>query len=239
MTPMKKTNKLSTTRLGTYLSLTLGAGVLGSHEADAKIINLDLTGYTGLNGGLASGSYVSTGNLDPNPGGPVITFNLFNAGYKGVSGGYSSATHYYTTSIAYHRGYASPVKFAKGASIGDQYRFSYSPTTTAFQTPGYSGYYGTYGNYTSPNFGPKSYLGFATPGGYCGWLEATWDGTDFQILSGAFQDDGSAIAAGDAGATDAVPEPSQVASSLLLLALGSAGVLANRRRKAASGAVAA
>ncbi len=74
-------------------------------------------------------------------------------------------------------------------------------------------------------------MGFKTAQGNYGWLEVTWAGaTDtFQIYSGAYESVANvAILAGDTG-TSAVPEPGQVASSLLLLALGAAGVAIQRQ----------
>ena len=77
-------------------------------------------------------------------------------------------------------------------------------------------------------------MGFKTAQGNYGWLEVTWAGaTDtFQIYSGAYESVANvAILAGDTGGgTSAVPEPGQVASSLLLLALGAAGVTIQRQR---------
>jgi hypothetical protein len=87
-------------------------------------------------------------------------------------------------------------------------------------------------NAESPDFGPGSYMGFKTAQGNLGWLEVTWDSDSevFEIYSGAYESvAGVPIAAGDTG-TSAVPEPGQVASSLLLLALGAAGVAIQRQR---------
>jgi hypothetical protein len=91
-----------------------------------------------------------------------------------------------------------------------------------------------YGPDESPDFGSGSYMGFQTAQGNYGWLQATWNGTTdtFQIYSGAYESVANvAILAGDTGGgTSAVPEPGQVASSLLLLALGAAGVAIQRQR---------
>ena len=77
-------------------------------------------------------------------------------------------------------------------------------------------------------------MGFKTAQGNFGWLEVTWAGaTDtFQLYSAAYESvAGVAILAGDTGGgTSAVPEPGQVASSLLLLTLGAAGVAIQRQR---------
>ena len=214
---MKKANSLSATRLGTYLSLALGAGALGSHEANAAIVNLDLTGFTGMNGGAAYGGYTYTPNLGNAHSGKIY-FSFFN--HYGYSGVYSRISPIANAGTA-----ASPVNFSKGSSIGSASFVSSNPYSNyqVFQKGSY---------YTSPNFGTESYLGFKSQNGDYGWLEATWDGTDFQVLAGAFDDTGAAILAGNTG-TVPVPEPTQ-AASLLLLALGSAGVLATRRRKAAA-----
>jgi hypothetical protein len=77
-------------------------------------------------------------------------------------------------------------------------------------------------------------MGFKTAQGNLGWLEVTWDSVSevFEIYSGAYESvAGVPILAGDTvGGTSAVPEPGQVASSLLLLALGAAGVAIQRQR---------
>ena len=64
-------------------------------------------------------------------------------------------------------------------------------------------------------------------------MEVTWASAtgQFQVLSAAYEDViGTGISAGDTGGSAAVPEPGQVASSLLLLTLGAAGVAIQRQR---------
>jgi hypothetical protein len=73
------------------------------------------------------------------------------------------------------------------------------------------------GSYSSPNFGPGSYMGFKTAQGNYGWLEVTWDGTNFEILSGAYETDpGDTIYAGQGAGPAAVPEPGTWAAAALL-----------------------
>jgi hypothetical protein len=62
---MKSPSNHPTTRLGTYLTLALGAGALGSHEAQAAIVNIDISSISGNNAGIANGSSRSF-NLTPN-----------------------------------------------------------------------------------------------------------------------------------------------------------------------------
>jgi hypothetical protein len=74
-------------------------------------------------------------------------------------------------------------------------------------------------------------MGFRTATGNYGWLEVTWNSTsnEFQILSGAYEDQvGVAILAGDTG-TAAVPEPSTFAMGALLS--GGVAFVAWRKRR--------
>ena len=123
--------------------------------------------------------------------------------------------------------FATPVKFTPNQSI-DSSAYWTDTVRSAFKLS-YMSY-----NDESPDFGPGSYMGFKTAQGNYGWLRVTWDSEseDFQIYSGAYESVANvAILAGDTGGgTSAVPEPRQVASSLLLLTLGAAGVALNRRQ---------
>ena len=135
----------------------------------------------------------------------------------GIMGGYPYL------SFAAGSSSATPVKFTLGESISSSANWIMGPSS-----------YFSFFSYESPDFGAGSYMGFKTAQGNFGWLEATWtSATDtFQIYSGAYESVANvAILAGDTGGgTSAVPEPGQVASSLLLLALGAAGVAIQRQR---------
>ena len=199
-------------RLGTYLTITVGAGTLAG-TADAAIVNLDI-GPSGLDIGGVNGGVVGgvKKTISPFPGGGKL--NLYHdVGYKGLGGDNNLR-------FAYNGSWASPRKFAANAVIDNSADWTGSYKYTVFQ----------YGAYESPDFGPNSFMGFETANGNYGWLEVTWDSAtyNFEILSGAYEDlPGVAI---QAGAMAAVPEPASVLGTIGLLA-GGAFV---RRRKVAA-----
>jgi hypothetical protein len=186
--------------------------------AEAAIITIDITstgfGIDGVNAGLQYGEILMKPNF-PISGARIDVFvgYLNRTGIRGYSG----------IKFAAGSSYASPVNFTINQSIG----------SLASWNDGDSNFF-KYGPVESPDFGAGSYMGFKTAQGNYGWLEVTWAGaTDtFQIYSGAYESVANvAILAGDTGGgTSAVPEPGQVASSLLLLALGAAGVAIQRQR---------
>jgi len=210
---------------------SVGAGILGTHSAEAAIVTIDI-GPSGFNiEGVNGGEFGSSNSIDNFPmsgGGRLIVWNT--TGYSGVSGSnYGSYDSVFATNGAYH----SPINFSGGATIGNSFTGTWTAKTSfsAFRAYG-----------LSPNFGPDSYLGFRTTQGNYGWIEATWDGTDFQLYSAAYEDvAGASIVAGDTGSgVAAVPEidPNGLASGLSLV-MGSAAMLEQRRRKRAAVAAAA
>jgi hypothetical protein len=225
--PMKAThsNKRSITqnsnRLAAYLASGIGAGLVATPVADAAIVTIDLTsngfGLDGVNAGLSYGigSHTDKPNFPISGGGMIRAFNSdVIKGIRGVN----------SLRFAVGSGFTNPVKFTLSQSID----------SSATWDAGWNGNrsYFKFGSYESPDFGAGSYMGFKTAQGNYGWLQATWAGaTDtFQIYSGAYESVANvAILAGDTG-TSAVPEPGQVASSLLVLALGAAGVAIQRQR---------
>jgi len=118
---------------------------------------------------------------------------------------------------------ASVFKFSAGASIGSGSQFNDNYNFTAFQSTGV----------TAANFTTNNYVGFrfGTAGNYnYGWLQTTWDGTNFQINSGAYES--TANTAILAGAS--VPEPGTLTlGSLALLAGGGAAVRRYRKQRQA------
>ena len=210
--------KQNSNRLAAYLATGIGAGLVATPAADAAIVTIDITStgfdLDGPNAGVSPGSTTSKLNFPFSGGGTIQARNNY-LGDMGLSG--SSGLNFASGSE-----YATPVKFTLDQSIDSSANWQ-------------GGYYSVfkYGNSEfSPDFGSGSYMGFKTAQGNFGWLEVTWSGaTDtFQIYSGAYESVANvAILAGDTG-TSAVPEPGQVASSLLLLTLGAAGVAIQRQR---------
>jgi hypothetical protein len=217
----KRSMKQNSNRLAAYLATGIGAGLVATPVADAAIVTIDLTsngfGLDGVNAGLSYGigSHTDKPNFPISGGGMIRAFNSdVIKGIRGVN----------SLRFAVGSNFASPVKFTLNQSIDSSANWSSGEIFPVFKRDGDE----------SPDFGAGSYMGFKTAQGNYGWLEVTWaQATDtFQFYSGAYESvAGVAILAGDTGGgTSAVPEPGQVASSLLLLALGAAGVAIQRQR---------
>ncbi len=196
-------------RLGAYLAAGVGVGTLGT-TAEAGIITIDVSGFNGINGGVPSGSYAY---VELTPGGGDL--EIMNGAY-GIIGLDGDVGLYF----AYDGGYVSPTKLSAGMTVDSSLFFTDYDAYSAFRI--------TYDSttYASPDFGPGSYMGFVDGLGRFGYLEVTWNSSldQFQILSGAYEDvSGVGIVIPNA----AVPEP----STLGLMALGAAGLLAARARK--------
>lgn len=208
-------------RLGAYLAAGLGASTVATPVADAAIVNINIgpSGFNigGVNAGL--GLYNSTYRYFPDSGQGILW--LGNQEFLSVLGGA------YVTGLAlFYGGFfatdsaapASPTRFALNAPINGSSNFTYNGYNgvSFFKVAGgdpYDGYF----SYLSPNFGPGSYMGFKTANNSFGWLEVTWNGTDFEILSGAYETDpGVAILAGQGAGPAAVPEPGTWAAAALL-----------------------
>ena len=223
----KRSIKQNSNRLAAYLATGIGAGIVATPVAEAAIVTIDITstgfGIDGVNAGLSSS--------DPdNDSRDVDNFPILGSGTLAIYSMpslYTGISSFNNLSIASGNSTASPTNFSQNQSIGSS--ATWVSGGVDFVNPFFK-----YGSYESPDFGSGSYMGFKTAQGNYGWLEVTWAGaTDtFQIYSGAYESvAGEAILAGDTGGgTSAVPEPGQVASSLLLLALGAAGVTIQRQR---------
>lgn len=236
MNPSRQSNA-ARRRAAAAAIASVGAGILGTQSAEAGIVTIDLASagsngvdISGTNAGLPTGSqgnytFSKTVSNFPLTGGGTLT--LMNYGGSNGSTGLSPSAG---LTIAVNGGNASPHDFAYGALIGGTspgVTWSSSYTKTLFFL-----YY--FGN-KSPNFGANSYLGFKTSQGNYGWLKATWDGTNFELYSGAYESvAGVSIKAGQTSSA-AVPEidPSGLASAMSLV-IGSAAMLEQRRRKRAA-----
>lgn len=193
-------------RLGAYLAAGLGASTAATPIADAAIVSINIgpSGFNigGINGGVAPGSTMTINNFPfLNAGSFTLLNDAFGAQFFGLE-----PNQFF---IAFDGGYASPRNFALNEAINNGASFTQYATQSAFR----------YDYSAAPNFGPGSYMGFRTWTGNYGWLEVTWDNTSnqFQILSGAYEDQvGVSILAGQGAGPAAVPEPGTWAAAALL-----------------------
>jgi hypothetical protein len=193
----------------TLLMLALAAGITSfAQNAQAAIVNINIgpTGFNigGTNGGVSNNDYREVADF-PISGNSIFLYNNFSGFFTGLERapgptGFSFATG---TNIA------SPVNFAPNALIDSNSNYGFSPQDL----------FKSFAD-VSPDFGAGSYMGFRTAQNNYGWLEVTWTASSdqFQILSGAYEDQaGVAILAGAGGAGPAaVPEPGTWAAAALL-----------------------
>jgi hypothetical protein len=168
------------------------------------MIDIDNPSIGGQNANLAPGSLKDVNNW------PVAYSFITLLNYSNRQGLASNSDLIFATGTTY----STPSKYALGDYIGPSSgNFRGGPAKPLFN------YFG----YVSPNFGPSSYMGFRlTTTGFgtyytYGWVEVTWDGANFEILSAAYEDTpNTSILAGDTGAAP-VPEPASSAVVALLM----------------------
>ena len=210
-------------RLQSYLTgLATTTGLVAS--SGAAIVNIDITDISGPNAGLADGGLSI--NYGMVPGLPDLQFAAFvnatgfNMSGLGVGGEAESVKG--AGFVAADNIYAHPMNFGFGELIGPPMN-STNLFYTVFRVEGETNIY------TSPAFGPGSYLGFTDGQDHYGWLEVTWDPTlgthgTFEVLSGAYESEaGVSIGAG----LTAVPEPGNL---LALSGLVSSAIFLRTRR---------
>lgn len=233
-----RTAVASASRLGGYLAVGVGAGVLGTSAADAGIINIDITStgfdIDGVNAGLSSGSTVTKTNFPFTGAGTLKISASGDRGLGGIQSGFGRAT-----SFAANPSAVTPRRLPLNTTIGASTSGWDNPAAAQlFRFQYVNEYYGINRFYNSADFGWGSYLGFKTQSGNYGWLNVTWASAtgDFQIYSGAYESvPGVSIAAGAV----AVPEPSTIAMlGAGALAMGASAIRRHRtaQRKAAAGA---
>jgi hypothetical protein len=204
----KKFSAQQTARLGAYLAAGLGVSgaAMSTSEAELITINIGPDGFNigGVNAGLGSRGSLIIDNFPFSGAGPLIIGNYTASGYTGLYAG--------GISFAINGGLASPHNFAFGDVIDPNINYPFSGS--GGYASGFRSYNSSSSTYvSSPVFETGSYMGFRTPQDNYGWLQVTWDGTNFQILSGAYQDQpGVAILAG----AEPIPEPGTWAAAALL-----------------------
>lgn len=191
-------------RPSTVVAAVLGGTLALAAPADAAVVALDLTALnlSGLNAGVAAGS---SDNRSINPPGGN-SFIVYNDGIKGMDENFG-------IQFANVSGSVELAKFTTGSFIGGSY--------TAWSGSGYFYDAGSSPSISAPNFGPNSFIGFRIANGSdwnYGYLEALWDGTDFQFLSGEYE----------STVNTAIQVPAPGAAALLAMA----GLTGSRRRRA-------
>jgi hypothetical protein len=180
----------------------LGVGLLGG-VSKAAVVNINLTGYTGDNGGAAVGGFAQI-NPFVLSGTRLLIFNGFDSLQNfglvvddGIAGIAATGTDIF----------AEPIKFTAGATIGGSFTYS-SSTSTVF-----SSILRTVGD-----FGPNSFLGFRTSGGQFGYIEVTWTASTntFRLISAAYEST-PGVAIQTPGGQAPVPEPASAMIASLFL----------------------
>ena len=210
------------TKIIRYATASCVLGKLCATESRAEIVIIDL-GSTGfninqVNGGLnTAGSYIRKQNFPISGAGNLyLNYKVGGGQAIGLSGNGGMAFAITGISTAAIKNFATSATIDAGSSFNTNYNF------TAFKS----------GSSTAANFTTSNFVGFrfGTTGNYnYGWLQTTWDGTNFQINSGAYES--TANTAILAGAVP-VPEPGTLAlGSLALLAGGGAAVRRYRKQR--------
>ena len=213
--------KLHLSRLGAYLAIGVGTGALAT-SAEATPVSIDVSSFSGVNGGVASGGFTNVNGFPTTNAGRLFLANAY---------GFFQATGltFQLPGLGFATGNqdATPYNFAAGTLIdatagGGAFNANYN---SVFST----------NSFVSPDFGPNSFLGFKDNYGRSGYIETTWNSTTkvFQILSAAYESDVGVAIRTPGGA--AVPEidPSGLASTMSLV-MGSVAMLEQRRRKRAA-----
>ncbi len=210
------------TKIIRYATASCVLGKLCATESRAEIVIIDL-GSTGfninqVNGGLnTAGSYIRKQNFPISGAGNLyLNYKVGEGQAIGLSGNGGMAFAITGISTAAIKNFATSATIDAGSSFNTNYNF------TAFKSA----------SSTAANFTTSNYVGFrfGTTGNYnYGWLQTTWDGTSFQVNSGAYES--TANVAIQAGAI-AVPEPGTLTlGSLALLAGGGAAVRRYRKQR--------
>ena len=209
------------TKIIRYATASCVLGKLCATESRADIVMIDV-GPTGfninqVNGNVAVGSF-RTVNSFPTTGGGL---SLLNQAGSSVSTGLKGEGNLYFATTG---SVASIIKFTTNDIINAGSATSWT-TNYLWSSFNSSNTFST-NNYVAFRFGSG---GAISPSYNYGWLQTTWDGTNFQINSGAYETTvNTAILAGAVP----VPEPGTLTlGSLALLAGGGAAVRRYRKQR--------
>lgn len=193
----------SQARLAGYLAATAGSCGLAT-TADAEVIAIDISAFSGPNGGLsgANNQYKFTDFAGPVGSGTLWAMDGYTSGsftWWGLypTDGLSIAVNPASgPSPSYYDQAASPKNFGLGSSVGSSETFATYDSSSSPYT--YEGFLAVFqwsdGSKTkiSPDFGANSFIGFRFANGSdfnYGYLEVTWDSasTTWEVLSGAYE----------------------------------------------------
>jgi hypothetical protein len=230
-TTMKKVNALSNkASLGTYLTLALGAGALGGHDAKAAIITSPVN-ETSINKGDPifinfSNGVISSGRGTSNVGlgeelGTLTGFSGLPVGKEGPSPSRIS--------------YTAAINFPSTWSFVSLQPLTYGTTIDANTPWGgeevaeESGYVYIDKGLSNAYYGLKFY---ASPGVYnYGWMQVSTPGDDLTFGNIAVETTANTSIGAGAGGTSGVPEPSTFA--MMALAGGAVALRLLRKKRAA------
>ena len=219
---MKKINALSNkASLGTYLTLALGAGAFGDHEAKAAIITSPVN-ETSIN--QEDPIFITFSNGVISSGRGLGGINLGTL--TGLSGGGIGKQRPGSTSIRYEPSTVTPATWsfvslqplAYGTTIDASTPWGGEQTDTSG-----GGYVEIDQGLSNAYYGLKFYTGEGTYN--YGWMQVSTPGSDLTFGNAAVET--TANTSIGAGVTGAIPEPSTFA----LLALAGGTVALRRRRK--------
>lgn len=214
---MKKNNStpLLDYRLGSYLTLGVGAAVLGSEASNAAIVYWDITPinisggtvrFNPLTGETGTSVVLETPTIGLRFTNTNYIYSLTEQGSPQIAAGANDRMLRFTNGQIID----GTSTFKGNWSYMDRPGWTTAESAWATGENGTSGFVGfTFDNSGTTNFG---------------WFAVTYNDASQTVELGdfAYEDSGAGILAG------AVPEP----SSLGLLALGASGLLARRRRQA-------
>jgi len=219
-------------RLAAYLAAGAGSiGVVSATEAGVVSIDLTSAGFNidGLNAGIVfDGLPKVISNF------PTSLFNpcLSVGNSRHFIGLYGYSAIYFSQNSSSN--YSTDLKTF--GSNSDITLHSTWGLNAVFRKPIVGG-----NNYYASNIGPNQYLGFrfGSPGTYYyGYFELTWDGTNFELLSAAYNDQANAAMFTPGGGGGAVPEPASGAIAALLMGGTALRQWRKKRRQESNEAVA-